>query len=55
VAAGIAHAFLVMLVPLAVGGVLLLRGRRAYLRDIATAAESDRRTEGTPGLMLHPR
>ncbi len=31
-----------MLVPLALRGVLLLRGRRAYLRDIATAVASDR-------------
>ena len=41
VAAGIAHAFLVMLAPLALSGVLLLRGRRHYLRDIATAAASE--------------
>jgi sugar phosphate permease len=42
VAAGIAHTFVLMLVPLAVSGALLLRGRNAYLRDIATASESER-------------
>ena len=42
-AAGLAHTFLIMLLPLAAAGVLLLRARRSYPTDVASAAESDRR------------
>ncbi|HET9720947.1 MAG TPA: MFS transporter [Solirubrobacteraceae bacterium] len=35
-----AYAFLIMLVPLAVSGITLLRARRTYPRDVATAAAS---------------
>jgi predicted MFS family arabinose efflux permease len=35
-----AYAFLIMLVPLAVSGIILLRARRTYPRDVATAAAS---------------
>ncbi|MGI9185564.1 MAG: MFS transporter [Solirubrobacteraceae bacterium] len=34
---GITSAFLIMLVPLAAGGLILLRARRDYPRDVATA------------------
>jgi predicted MFS family arabinose efflux permease len=37
---GVRNAFLVMLLPLAVNGVLLLRARRTYPADVATAAAS---------------
>jgi predicted MFS family arabinose efflux permease len=43
-AAGISRAFLVMLAPLAVSGLLLLRWRRVYLRDVATASASRQST-----------
>jgi predicted MFS family arabinose efflux permease len=35
-----AYAFLIMLVPLAIGGITLFRARRTYPRDVATAAAS---------------
>lgn len=38
---GIRDAFVVMLLPLALNGVLLLRTRRSYPADVATAAASD--------------
>ena len=41
-AAGLAHTFLIMLLPLAAAGLLLLRARRTYPTDVASAAESDR-------------
>jgi len=39
--AGLEYAFLVMLVPMAASGLILLRGRRAYERDVATALASE--------------
>lgn len=36
--------FLVMLLPVVAGGLLLYRGRRRYPVDVASAAESDRRS-----------
>jgi MFS family permease len=39
---GLTYTFLIMLVPLAASGVLLLRARRTYLTDVATAAASER-------------
>ncbi|MEU9888866.1 MFS transporter [Sphaerisporangium sp. NPDC051011] len=44
---GVLYAFLIMLLPLAANAVLLLRGRRAYPRDVATAVASERLTRGT--------
>jgi hypothetical protein len=35
-----AYAFLIMLPPLAISGIALLRARRTYPRDVATAAAS---------------
>ncbi|HET6806203.1 MAG TPA: MFS transporter [Frateuria sp.] len=44
-AAGLDHTFLVMLVPLALAGVLLLaRTTRTYARDVATALAAEQRT-----------
>jgi predicted MFS family arabinose efflux permease len=40
---GLDFAFLVMLIPLAASGLLLLRARRTYPTDTASAAESERR------------
>lgn len=37
---GLEYTFLIMLVPLAAGGLLLLRGRHSYPRDLATALAS---------------
>jgi MFS family permease len=37
---GLQYAFILMLAPLAVSGVVLLRARRTYPRDVATAAAS---------------
>lgn len=45
---GLEYTFIIMLVPLAASGVLLLRRRRRYLRDVATADRSERR-EATLG------
>jgi hypothetical protein len=45
-ARGLEVSFLLMLIPLAVGGVILLRGRHAYPRDVATAAASEARVRG---------
>lgn len=42
---GLGYTFLIMLVPLAVGGIILLRGRRTYPSDVATAIASEERTE----------
>lgn len=41
-AVGLDHALLVMLVPLAAAGLLLLLARRTYPRDVATAVASER-------------
>lgn len=41
---GLQYTFLLMLVPMAVGGLILLRGARSYPRDVATALASDART-----------
>ena len=50
---GLSYAFLVMLAPLAAGGYFLLRARRTYPSDAASAAESEQRTaeegDGAPG------
>ncbi len=43
-ASGLEDTFLLMLVPLAASGLLLLRSRRAYVRDLATADQSERRS-----------
>lgn len=40
---GLKYAFLLMLLPMAAGGALLLATRRAYPRDVATALVSDER------------
>jgi MFS family permease len=42
-ARGLEVSFLVMLIPLAAAGVILLRGRHNYPRDVATAAASETR------------
>lgn len=48
-AQGLATTFLILLVPLAAAGlVLLLLGRRTYARDVATAAASERTLAGVP-------
>ena len=39
---GLEYTFLIMLVALAGAGVLLVRARHSYLRDVATAAASER-------------
>ncbi len=41
---GLVYAFLIMLVPLAASGLMLLRARRTYPGDVATAAASDTET-----------
>jgi hypothetical protein len=41
-----AYAFLIMLLPLTAGGISLLRARRTYPRDVATAAASLEATGG---------
>jgi MFS family permease len=41
----LAYAFLIMLVPVAVGGLILLRARRTYPRDVATATASIMKTD----------
>lgn len=47
---GVTLAFLIMLVPLALAGAILLRGRRHYPRDVATAAASAQAFQGSsPG------
>lgn len=45
---GLLVAFLIMLVPLAAAGVVLLAGRRHYPVDVASAGESERRGERRP-------
>jgi MFS family permease len=42
-ARGLQVSFLLMLIPLAAAGVILLRGRHSYPRDVATAAASEAR------------
>jgi len=44
-AAGLRYGFLLMLAPMAAGGVILLRGGRRYTRDVATAIASDESIE----------
>jgi MFS family permease len=46
---GLKYTFLLMLLPMAAGGVLLLRGRRSYPRDVATALVSDERIAASRG------
>jgi hypothetical protein len=46
-ASGLAYTFMIMLAPMAVGGLLLLRGSRSYARDVATALASERAIERT--------
>lgn len=41
---GLAYAFLIMLVPLAAAGYFILRARRSYPTDVASAAESEQRS-----------
>lgn len=41
---GLAYAFMIMLAPLAAAGYFLLRARRTYPTDVASAAESERLT-----------
>lgn len=38
---GLKYAFALMLLPMAAGGLLLLRGSRSYVRDVATALASE--------------
>jgi sugar phosphate permease len=38
---GISSTFLIMLIPLTIGGLILLRARRDYPRDVATAIDSE--------------
>jgi MFS family permease len=38
---GLKYAFLLMLIPMAISGLILLRGSRAYERDVATALASE--------------
>jgi predicted MFS family arabinose efflux permease len=45
---GLAYTFLIMLVPLACAGVILMRARRTYPRDLATAAASEVEAERRP-------
>ena len=47
--AGLEVAFLLMLAPLAAAGLLLLRMRRYYAVDVASAAEAERRARRDPG------
>jgi predicted MFS family arabinose efflux permease len=48
-AAGLGHAFLLMLASLAAAGVLLLvRSRRTYARDVASALAAEQRTRERP-------
>jgi len=44
-ARGLQVSFLLMLIPLAAAGVILLRGRHSYPRDVATAAASEARVQ----------
>ncbi|WP_226899768.1 MFS transporter [Nonomuraea phyllanthi] len=44
-AEGLRYAFLIMLVPLVANAVMVLHGRQAYPRDVATAATSERMTK----------
>lgn len=46
---GLKYTFLLMLIPMAAGGVLLLRGRHSYPRDVATALVSDERIGASGG------
>lgn len=46
---GLKYTFLLMLLPMAAGGVVLLLGRRSYPRDAATAMASDERI-GSPAV-----
>lgn len=43
---GLRNAFLIMLVPLAVNGLIMIAARNTYPVDVATAAESDRTSAG---------
>jgi predicted MFS family arabinose efflux permease len=44
----LAYTFLIMLVPVAAGGLILLRARHTYPRDVATAAASIEATSARP-------
>jgi MFS family permease len=46
---GLKYTFLLMLIPMAAGGLVLLRGARSYPRDVATALASEQSIRGTPG------
>ncbi|MCW3816671.1 MFS transporter [Micromonospora sp. DR5-3] len=43
---GLRNAFLIMLIPLAANGLIMIAARRSYPVDVATAAESDRTSNG---------
>ncbi|WP_433466150.1 MFS transporter [Spirillospora sp. CA-128828] len=47
-ATGLDRVFLLALLPLALNGLLLLRGRRTYPQDVASALESERRYADGP-------
>jgi MFS family permease len=47
-ARGLQVSFLIMLIPLAAAGVILLRGRHTYPRDVATASASEPARSGAP-------
>jgi MFS family permease len=51
---GLLVAFLIMLIPLAAAGVVLLVGRRHYPVDVASAGESERRGERRPDTAARP-
>jgi hypothetical protein len=46
---GLEYTFLIMLVTLAASGVLLLRARRTYATDVASAAASEAAAAGATG------
>lgn len=46
--AAMAYAFLIMLVPLGISGIIMLRARHTYPRDVATAAASLEATTAIP-------
>lgn len=51
---GLEYTFMIMLLPLAVSGVLLVRSRQRYLRDVATADASERTQPPRPGIPTPP-
>jgi len=51
---GLRYAFLLMLVPMAVGGLLLVANGRHYIRDVATAIASDAKLGAKRGAKKTP-